>query len=516
MLAAGRMRGWGAGAFLLAAAACSGGGGNTGGSPPPPPANRPPAFTGATAVSVNENTSGPVYTISVSDPDGDAVTLSIVAGKDEGDFVIDLTGRTIAFVTPPDFEAPQDANGDNVYDLTIEARDPAGLTAQLNLSVTVLNLAESMALARVGSGFSQPLFVTQLPGTSQLVVLQKGGRARLLDPSTGAIGPVDFLDVSGSIATDGERGLLGIAFSPDFATDHTFYVNLTNTAGNTEIRRYRLFTGSSDQADPATADVILTVAQPASNHNGGWLGFGPDGLLYIGLGDGGGGGDPQENAQNPNTLLGKLLRVDVTGDDFPADATRDYAIPAGNAFPGGTGGLPEIYALGLRNPFRCSFDALSGDLFIGDVGQGAVEEVDRIGTDEGGTNFGWDNLEGTQIFEGPDDPSFRDPVLQYLHGSGAAQGNSITGGYVYRGAIEGIRDRYVFADYVSGNVWAVPETDLVNGSTINLAATARINDQIVPDAGSLSGIASFGEDAAGNLYIVALNSGDIFRFESAP
>lgn len=145
-----------------------------------------------------------------------------------------------------------------------------------------------------------------------------------------------------------------------------------------------------------------------------------------------------------------------------------------------------------------------------------MEEVDRIGTDEGGTNFGWDNLEGTQIFEGPDDPSFRDPVLQYLHGSGGAQGNSITGGYVYRGTIEGIRDRYVFADYVSGNVWAVPETDLVNGSTINLAATARINDQIVPDAGSLSGIASFGEDAAGNLYIVALNSGDIFRFESAP
>ena len=498
------------GLFVLALAACGGAGSDA----PQPPANLAPVFSGATSVSVDENTAGSVYSIGVSDPDGDTVSLSVVAGRDEDAFTIDLAGRSIAFATPPDFEAPGDADADNVYELTLEARDPGGLTARLNLSITVLDIAEQMVLRRVGAGFQQPLFVTQLPGTSRLVVLQKAGRARLLDPATGAIDAVDFLDVSGEVSTDSERGLLGIAFSPDFATDRTFYVNLINTAGDTEVRSYRLFTGSDDQADPSSMDVILTIEQPQANHNGGWMDFGPDGLLYIGVGDGGGSNDPLERAQDPDYLLGKLLRIDVAGDDFLAAAERDYAIPAGNAFPGGMGGLPEIYALGLRNPFRSGFDSTSGDLFIGDVGQGAVEEIDRIGTDEGGVNFGWDNLEGTRINEGPDDPAFRDPVLQYFHGTGAEQGNSVTGGYVYRGAIDEIRDRYVFADYVSGNVWAVPETGLVNGTTLELTADVNIRDQLVPDQGSLSGIASFGQDEAGNLYIVALNSGDIFRIEN--
>ncbi|MEZ5997246.1 MAG: PQQ-dependent sugar dehydrogenase [Hyphomonas sp.] len=495
--------------------ACSGGGGG-GGNSPQPPANRPPVFSGAVAVSVNENTTGQVYTISVSDPDGGAVALSVIPGKDEGAFAINLSGLSIAFASPPDFEAPQDENADNVYELTLLAQDSGGLTAQLNLSITVLDVDEQMALRRVGSGFVQPLYVTGLPGTGRLIVLQKGGRARVLDPATGTIGAVDFLDVSASISTNSERGLLGMAFSPDFATDRTFYVNVTNTAGNTEIRRYRMFSGSSDQADPATEDVILTITQPAANHNGGWLGFGPDGLLYIGVGDGGGGGDPLEQAQDPAFLLGKLLRIDVSGDDFPGDPDRDYAIPPGNAFPGGAGGLPEIYAIGLRNPFRCSFDPVTGDLFIGDVGQGAVEEIDRIGTNEGGVNFGWDNLEGTQIFEGPDDPTFRDPVTQYFHGSDAISGNSVTGGYVHRGDVEDLKDQYVFADFISGNIWSVPEASLVNGTTLPASAYTRRNDQLVPDQGTVSGIASFGEDEAGNLYIVALSSGDIFRIENMP
>jgi len=508
-----------AGVLMAGLSACGGGGSASPPAPPPPPPppqNSAPAFSSANAVSVAENTSGVAYTIGVSDPDGDAVTLSVVAGQDEAAFSIDLGGRTISFAAPPDFEAPQDANGDNVYELTLQASDPGGRTAQLELSITVTDVAEQMALRRVGGGFTQPLYVTSLPGTNQLVVLQKSGRARLLDPETGVIGGVDFLSVSGEILTDSERGLLGIAFSPDFATDRTFYVNLINTAGNTEIRRYQVFPGAADQADPSTADVILTIEQPQANHNGGWLGFGPDGLLYLATGDGGGGGDPLERAQDPDYLLGKLLRLDVSADAYPADPDRDYAIPPGNAFPGGAGGLPEIYALGLRNPFRCSFDPVTGDLFIGDVGQGAVEEVDRIGINEGGVNFGWDNLEGMQVFEGPDDPSFRDPVLQYFHGSGPAQGNSLTGGHVHRGNVEAIRGHYVFADFVSGNIWSVPETSLVNGSTLDLTADARINDQLVPDAGSLSGIASFGEDDSGNLYIVALSSGDIFRIESTP
>jgi glucose/arabinose dehydrogenase len=498
---------------LLGVVACGGGG--SGGTSPPPP-NQPPAFSGSTSVDVEENTAGAFYTINVADPDGDSLTLRVVPGGDEDAFTIDLTARTIAFASPPNFEAPIDGNADNIYDLTLEARDPGGLTATLSLAVTVTDILEQVSLERVGSGFSAPLFVTGLPDSDQLVVLQKAGRARLLNPQNGAIGSVDFLDVSGSISTNGERGLLGMAFSPDFATDRTLFVNVTNPAGDTEIRRYRMFSGSSEQVDPSTEDVILTIPQEQANHNGGWLDFGPDGLLYIAMGDGGGGGDPLERAQDPNYLLGKMLRIDVTSDDFPADPGRDYAIPAGNAFPGGAGGLPEIYALGLRNPFRCSFNSVTGELFIADVGQNAVEEVNRLGTSEGGVNFGWDNLEGTQIFEGPDDASFRDPVLQYFHGSGADQGNSITGGYVYRGNVDAIRDHYVFADFVNSNVWSVPEADLVNGATVDVTASMRLNDQLSPDQGSLSNVSSFGEDFNGNLYIVSYSTGDIFRFVSAP
>ena len=507
--------GWFAAASLLGVSACGGGGGGSGNAPQQL-ANRPPVFSGSVSVSVAENTTGTVYTVNASDPDGDTVTLSVVSGTDEDVFAIDLASGRIGFTVAPDFEAPLDEDGNNVYELTLQARDPGGLTAQLNLTITVTDVAEQIALERVGTGFSLPLFVSQLPGSGQLVVLQKTGRARLLDPLTGGIGSVDFLDVSGTISSNGERGLLGIAFSPDFATDRTFYVNLTNAAGDTEIRRYQTYSASSDQADPATADVILTVAQVESNHNGGWLGFGPDGLLYIAMGDGGGGGDPLERAQDPDYLLGKMLRIDVSSDEFPGDPDRDYAIPAGNAYAGGTGGLPEIYALGLRNPFRCSFDPVSGDLFIADVGQNAVEEIDRLGTDEADVNFGWDNLEGTSLYEGPDDVSFRDPVVQYFHGTAENQGNSVTGGYVYRGNIEPIRNHYVFADFVNSNVWSIPEADLVNGTTLAVTADMRLNGQLVPDAGSLANVSSFGEDDDGNLYIVSYSTGEIFRFVSTP
>ncbi len=504
-----------AGMCVLGLAACGGGGGSSDNTSQPP-ASQPPVFSSATSVSVAENTSGLVYTVSVSDPEGGAVTLSMVPGGDEGAFAIDLAARTIAFASPPDFEAPIDANSDNSYELTLEARDASGLTARLNLTVTVTDLTEGLSLQRVGTGFTAPLFVTQLPGTEQLVVLEKGGLARLLNRQNGSIRSVPFLDVTGSVSTDGERGLLGLAFSPDFETDRTFYVNLTNAAGDTEIRRYQTYTTSPGQADPMTEETLLTIPQNQSNHNGGWLGFGPDGLLYIAMGDGGGSGDPLERAQDPDYLLGKILRIDVSSDDFPADPDRNYAIPAGNAYPGGAGGRPEIYALGLRNPYRCSFDALTGDLFIADVGQGAVEEIDRLGTSEPGVNFGWDNLEGTQVFEGPDDASFRDPVAQYFHGSAENQGNSITGGYVYRGNIEPVRDHYVFADFINSNVWSIPEAALVNGGTVAVTASMRLNDQLVPDQGSLSNVSSFGEDADGNLYIVSYGSGDIFRFASTP
>ncbi|KCZ92658.1 PQQ-dependent sugar dehydrogenase [Hyphomonas johnsonii] len=497
-------------------AACSGGSDSPSPPPPPPPpaANRAPAFTSPAQVTVAENTTGTVYTWAVSDPDGDTLTVSVVPGGDEGAFDIDIPSRTIRAATPLDFETPADANGDNIYDVTLEARDPGGLMAQLALSITVSNVVEDMTLTRVGTGFTQPLYLVGLPGSSRVLVLEKGGRVRLLDPATGAIDPVDFLDVSADTTAAGEGGLLGLAFSPDFATDRTFYINMTNNSGDTEIRRYTMFSGSNVQADPATSDVVLTFDQPQSNHNGGWIGFAADGLLFVPTGDGGGGGDPSQNAQNPNSLLGKILRIDVTGDAFPADPERDYAIPPGNAFDAASG-REEIFALGVRNPFRCSFDPVTGDLLIGDVGQGAIEEVDRLRMTDAGTNFGWDIQEGTQDFEGPDQPGLTDPVAEYAHGSGPAAGESIIGGYVHRGNVETIKDSYVFADFVSGNVWAIPVDNLVVGQTVSAGTFLRLNDALRPDAGTLSSISSFGEDNDGNLYIVTL-VGDIFRIGNAP
>lgn len=492
---------------LMVLSSCSGGSDSS----LPTLTNRAPIVSSSAAISINENTTGTLYTLSASDPDGDAVSVSVVPGGDEGAFDIDLNALTVSSTGGFDFEMPTDSDGDNVYTLTFEVRDPSGLALQFSVDITVLDVVENMSLVRVGTGFTQPLFLIGLPGSTEVLVLQKGGRIRLLDPDTGAIDAVDFLDVSATISAAGEGGLLGFAFSPDFAADRSFYLNVTNTSGDTEIRRYEMFSGSSTQADPSTADVILTFNQPETNHNAGWIGFSGDGLLYIPTGDGGGSGDPSDLAQNQNSLLGKVLRIDVSSDSFPSDSNRDYAIPAGNAFDG-TNGREEIFALGLRNPYRASFDFVTGDLFIADVGQGAVEEIDRLRPGDAGTNYGWNEQEGTQDFEGPDQTTFTDPVAEYLHGSGPTEGNSVTGGYVHRGSIDAIRDHYVFADFSTENIWAIPVDDLIVGQTVPADQFVRLNDQLVPNAGTLSSISSFGEDEADNLYIVGLN-GDVFRIE---
>ncbi len=489
--------------------ACGGGDGTP---TPPVLVNGPPIFSSPATISVNENAAGVIYTLAATDPEGGAITISVTPGGDEAVFNIDLATGDVTAITPLDFENPSDGNVDNVYTLTFEVSDPNGLTASLTVSITVLDVAEGMQLQRVGTGFSQPLYLEGLPGTTNVLVLQKGGRIRILNPETGAIDSTDFLNVSATISTAGEGGLLGLAFSPSFATDRMFYLNVTNTSGDTEIRRYTMFTGSTTQADPSTSDVILTFAQPRTNHNAGWIGFSNDGMLFIPTGDGGEQGDPNGHAQDTNDILGKVLRVDVSGDDFPSDASRDYAIPTGNAFPSG-GGLPEIFAYGVRNPFRCSFDRVTGDLFIADVGQSSREEIDRLRPGDVGTNFGWADQEGTIDHSSTDRAELVDPVAEYLRGSGPLQGQSVTGGYVHRGNVDPIKDHYVFGDFVSANVWAIPVTDLIVGQTVAAAQFVRLNPSLVPNAGSLSQISSFGEDLAGNLYIISLG-GDVFRIES--
>ena len=235
-------------------------------------------------------------------------------------------------------------------------------------------------------------------------------------------------------------------------------------------------------------------------------------MLLIPTGDGGSGGDPLEAGQDPQTLLGKILRIDVTKDSFPNDDLRDYAIPPGNTFTDPKDGKLEIFTMGLRNPWRCSVDPVTGDLFIGDVGQNKVEEIDRLDLTDSSVNFGWDTREGTRRFEGKYDPAFTDPVAEYTHGFGPREGKSLTGGYVYNGPIEALKRHYIFGDYVTGNIWSIPVSKLNNEQTVASADFNILTDALFPDEDERPNITSFGEDADGNLYILSID-GDIYKIE---
>jgi glucose/arabinose dehydrogenase len=358
----------------------------------------------------------------------------------------------------------------------------------------------SITATRIASALNQPLFVAAPPGDfERLFIVEKVGDIQILDLGTQQRHATPFLDLSSTISTDGEGGLLGLAFDPHFAQNRFIYVNVTNVAGDTEIRRYQVSANDPNHVDPASSTLILSVNQPdgLTNHKGGWLGFGPDGFLYAALGDGGGGGDPLHSGQNIDSLLGKMLRLDVGSDAFPADPNKNYAIPADNMFVG-TAGADEIYALGLRNPWRPSFDRAMGDFYIADVGQGQWEEI-NVG--QGGANYGWNLREGPDEFSAgtPSAGTLTDPIFAYDHGVG----QSITGGYVYRGESEGLQGDYFFADFVAGKIFTLN----FDGSAWQ--ATERTS-QITTDAGAINNPASFGEDGLGNLYVVDLD-GDIFR-----
>jgi glucose/arabinose dehydrogenase len=503
----------GAAVVALLLASC-GGGGSGGGTPPPPPppsGNRPPAFTSAATASAPENGSGAIYTATATDPDGNALTFSLSGGADRARFSITAAGA-LSFAQPPDFENPDDADANNVYQVQLGVSDGT-TSATLDLAVTITNVGpDGFRVRRVGTGFSQPLFLTAIPdGSGRVFVVQQGGLIRILDPATGTIAATPFLDVSTQVSTDGERGLLGLALAPDFNTTGTFYVFLTDPGGRIQLRRYRTLAGNRDRADPATADQIFDLAHPNNNHVGGWLDFGPDGMLYVALGDGGGAGDTPNNAQNVTVLYGKLLRIDPRTDAFPGDALRDYAIPAGNPFAT-SGGQPEIWAYGLRNPFRNSFDSATQNLWIGDVGQGAREEIDLMRPIDAGANFGWRIMEGTSVFSGTPNAGLVPPVAEYSHGSGARQGNVVTGGYVYRGPVEALRGNYFFADFAIPNIWSFPVARASIGATIPSSDFTLRNAAFAPAAGTINNVASFGLDQAGNLYIVDYD-GEIYRVE---
>jgi glucose/arabinose dehydrogenase len=366
-----------------------------------------------------------------------------------------------------------------------------------NEQPTTAAAVPAIALSRVATGLSNPLFVTASPdSTGRLFILEKTGRIRIL--AKGALLATPFLDIHTLVSTGSEQGLLGLAFPPTFPTSHKFYVDYTNTSGNTIVAEYRTSATNGNVADKATRRVILTVTQPYANHNGGMLAFSAAGYLYVGLGDGGNGGDPGNRAQSTTTLLGKILRLDVSG----TTSTHNYRIPSSNPFVGRTG-WDEIFQYGVRNPWRFSVDRVTGDLWIGDVGQDSWEEVDHaVKTSSGpgpGVNWGWRVMEGSHCYNpatGCSTSGKVRPVAEYSHASNGRC--AITGGYVYRGtAIPALAGMYVFGDYCSGEMFAISSTAPRPAPISALLSTG------FP-------IASFGEDRAGELYVCDLG-GSVYK-----
>jgi glucose/arabinose dehydrogenase len=343
--------------------------------------------------------------------------------------------------------------------------------------------AGTIALETVASGFKSPLYVAD-DGSGRLYVVEKAGRIMLIDGDAPAEAP--FLDIQDRVgSSSSERGLLSVAFHPKYAENGFLYVDYTDKSGDTVVSRFSAQGGS---ADPASEKVLLQVDQPYPNHNGGLVLFGPDGYLYIGLGDGGSGGDPQNRAQNRDELLGKILRIDVDGGD-------PYAIPADNPWTSGDG-RPEIWAFGLRNPWRFSFDRETGDMLIGDVGQNKIEEIDFQPAGQGGQNYGWNQVEGDECYkQGCDQSQYVAPVAQYTH----ADGCSVTGGYVYRGtALPALQGTYFYGDYCQGTIWELRQA--ADGSWQSAVALE-----------SRKQISSFGQDSAGELYLTDLGDGTVFH-----
>jgi glucose/arabinose dehydrogenase len=366
------------------------------------------------------------------------------------------------------------------------------MTRTVSLIFTLLAVtafAQDVALLPIATGLDQPVALTHA-GDTRLFITQQTGTIRIYD----ALGlrATPFLDIRPVVLSGGERGLLSVAFHPQYRDNGLFFVYYTNANGDNNVARYKV-SSDPDRADAASGTVLLTIPHPTfANHNGGQLQFGPDGYLYIGTGDGGSAGDPNNNAQNLNQLLGKILRIDV-------DHGSPYAIPPSNPFAQRTGARGEIWAYGVRNPWRFSFDRATGDLWIGDVGQDAYEEVDlQPVTSIGGENYGWRKMEGLHCYNPTSnciDPGVTFPILEYSHAGGAC---SISGGYRYRGTqIPSLQGLYLYGDYCTGTISKAAQAGANWSSSTLFTTTLRIS--------------AFGEDIGGELYVMDVAKGIVYK-----
>ena len=510
----------------LCLSACGGDGPSSGGGvivQPPVATNSPPVLTSPATVSVAENSTAAFYTATATDADGNAITYSISGGDDAAQFQIDAGGH-LSFRTPPDFEAPTDADRNNVYQVQLAASDGMANTV-LNLQVTVTNVAGGTYHVRlVTFGLSGPNNLVPSSDPNLVWLTEKRGTIGGLDTRPTTVTPSQnggFLNQTQlrGLSTAGEGGLLGFAPDPDFIGNGFVYVALTTTAGNLELRRYRALPGTRAAGDPSSEYLILSVPVPDNAFVGGWIGFGPDGYLYVTTGN---GPDP---GSDPNNLQGKVLRIDVRSDGFPGDPTRNYAIPPDNPFAA-SGGRPEIWAIGFRQPRRAAFDIFTRNLYLDDwgafAGSGRYEsEIDMIRPqDKGGDWTPWRERIGSSpplpagqfypLFKegyGASDPSvFAPNFLDY------------TIGPVYRGPVESLQGLLIYGERLRNHFGARVASELKqnvtdNTTTPEIDLTAAFQSCVCAGLPPPDKVTAFGEDAAHNLYILTPD-GRVFVVES--
>ncbi|MEX5748378.1 sorbosone dehydrogenase family protein [Massilia sp. X63] len=464
--------------LALCLSACGGGGGNPGTTGPTPPA----AGTGSLAVVSSGLPAGVNAALRVSGPNNYQQDLSgsqTLTGLAPGSYNVAASPVTAGGVTYTPSPGTQSA--------IVSAGATA--TATVGYGSAALNIA----LSQVAANLDSPTWLTAPPGDARLFVLERAGRVRIVE--NGNTLALPFLDIGGRVFTGGEGGLLSMAFDPQFARNGYFYLYYTDLQQNIVIERFTAG-ANPNLADPTSNLVILRIPHPIfTNHFGGQVAFGPDGNLYLGTGDGGGAGDPNRNAQNPNSLLGKLLRIDVRN----AGAAQPYAIPAGNPYAGQAGRRAEIWASGLRNPWRFSFDG--GQLYLSDVGQDQREEVNIGAAGTAGLNYGWNTMEGTLCYNAAscDRSGLTLPAFEYEHGANDVNGCSITGGFVYRGrAIPELAGRYFYSDYCRGFLKSF------------LAGGGSLTEQREWNVGSIGNVLSFGQDGQGELYLMT-SRGIVYR-----